>query len=180
MTFRQAVATCLRKYFTFSGRASRSEYWWFVLFCALGGIILGILDEQFFGVDTFVAEATETSARVAAEFNGPLAGIFSLATFIPLLAAGWRRMHDSGRTGFHLLYPLIAMIGLSTFVGLVGGFEQLTANGTASLFQGVFGLIIALAFIVIIISPFIVLWWLIRPSQPGQNQYGPNPHEVLQ
>jgi uncharacterized membrane protein YhaH (DUF805 family) len=35
-----------------------------------------------------------------------------------------------------------------------------------------------LAAIVLLISPLLVLWWLTRPSQPGPNQYGPNPHEV--
>ena len=39
MTFQQAIITCFRKYFTLSGRASRSEYWWFVLFNFLGGLI---------------------------------------------------------------------------------------------------------------------------------------------
>lgn len=40
MGFVEAIKTCLAKYFVFSGRAARSEYWWFVLFVVLvvGGV----------------------------------------------------------------------------------------------------------------------------------------------
>ncbi len=69
------------------------------------------------------------------------------------------------------------MFGLSIFVWVFGG-DALAANDPAALFQGVFGIILILALCVIAISPFIVLFWLTRPSEPGQNQYGPNPHEV--
>ena len=161
MTFQQAIITCFRKYFTLSGRASRSEYWWFVLFNFLGGLI---------------ASATETFINnVSGTPGGPtlLSGAFSLVTLIPGFTAGVRRMHDTGRSGWHLFYPLIAILGLSTFVGLFG-----PASGDVTQISGGFGLIVAIALIVVVLSPFIVIWWLTRPSEPGQNQYGPNPHEV--
>ena len=59
MSFTQAVRVCLKeKYATFSGRASRSEYWWFVLFNILVGIVTSILDAVFgteilLGVDKY-------------------------------------------------------------------------------------------------------------------------------
>ncbi|MEM1238107.1 MAG: DUF805 domain-containing protein [Pseudomonadota bacterium] len=181
MTFQQSISTCLRKYFTFSGRASRSEYWWFFLFVLVLGIILGLVEDQLFGTDNFNAETTETSVRVTAETNGPLTSIFSLLTFLPMLAAGWRRMHDTGRSGLFLLYPLIVMVGLMMFIGVSGGIEQMMAGGGAAmLFDSAFGLILLVAMFVLCLSPFLVLWWLTRPSQPGQNQFGPNPHEVQQ
>lgn len=164
MTFQQSVITCLRKYFTFSGRASRSEYWWFFLFCVLGGLVFGF-------IENFINAATRT-------VNGPtlLSGAFSLATFIPTLAVGWRRMHDTGRSGLYLFYPMIALIGFAMFVSMFAEDQVLTGDTTA--FSGLFGIIVVLSLIVIALSPFIVIWWLTRPSQPGQNQYGPNPHEV--
>jgi uncharacterized membrane protein YhaH (DUF805 family) len=167
MTFREAIIICLRKYFTFSGRASRSEYWWFFLFCLLGGALFSALEQ-------FINGITGTP-------NGPklLSGAFNLATLIPGLAVGFRRMHDTGRSGLYLFYPLIAMIGLSIFIGLSGNAELLASENPAAAFEGAFGLIVMIAIIAIMISPFIVLWWLTRPSQPGPNQYGPNPHEVL-
>ncbi len=166
MTFQQSIITCLRKYFTFSGRATRSEYWWFFLFCILGGMIFGALEQ-------FINGITRTP-------NGPtlLSGAFNLATFIPSIAVGFRRMHDTGRSGLYLFYPMIAIIGLLTFIGFAGGVEALDSETPLALFEGAFGVIIGLAIIVVALSPFIVLWWLTRPSQPGQNQYGPNPHEV--
>lgn len=177
MTFQQAIITCFRKYITFSGRASRSEYWWFFLFILLANIVLSILDMMLFGTGTSPAELAETGEQVTHDENGPLSSLFSLATFLPMLAAGWRRMHDTGRSGLYLFYPLIAMFGLSIFVWVFGG-DALAANDPAALFQGVFGIILILALCVIAISPFIVLFWLTRPSQPGPNHYGPNPYEV--
>lgn len=177
MTFTQSIQTCFRKYFTFSGRGMRSEYWWFFLFLFLGSAVLGILDSALFGND--LAEVTQTNQSVgfSAAADGPLASIFSLVTLIPILSSGWRRMHDTGRSGLYLFYPLIAFIGLSTFIAMFG--EAQVLNGDLSNVSGLFGVIVILSIIVVVLSPLIVLFWLSRPSQPGQNRYGPNPHEVL-
>ena len=164
MTFQQAIITCLRKYFTFSGRARRSEYWWFVLFCFLGGFVTAF-------VESFINGVTGTA-------DGPtlLSGAFNLATFIPSLAVGWRRMHDTGRSGLYLFYPMFAIIGFLTFLGIFA--RPALENGDFSQLSGLIGVVAVIAAIVVIVSPFIVLFWLTRPSQTGQNQYGPNPHEV--
>ena len=165
MTFQQSIITCFRKYFTFSGRATRSEYWWFFLFGILGGFVAGFL------------EATINAASGTPGGPTLLSGAFNIATFIPSLAVGWRRMHDTGRSGLYLFYPLIAIIGFAIFVSMFGGPEALA--GDVAGFSGLFGIIVLLSITVIALSPFIVLFWLTRPSQPGQNQYGPNPQEVL-
>ena len=160
MTFTAAIRTCLRKYATFSGRASRSEYWWFFLFCLLGGAVAESVEGAING-------ATGTT-------GGPtiLSSVFALATFLPQLAAGWRRMHDTGRSGLYLLYPLIVMAGLAAFGGFAGAFGGQPAT------SGLFGLLFILGAIIFLISPLLVLWWLTRPSQPGPNEFGPNPHGV--
>lgn len=174
MTFQNAVRTCLRKYVTFSGRASRSEYWWFVLAVFLGSLVASVLDGVIFG-----AVDVETGpGSVSVESNGPLGALFSLATFLPMLAAGWRRMHDSGRSGLYLLYPLIAMLGVSSFAAFMTGFVPGATDNIDALFSGITGVILVIAIIVVAISPLLVIWWLTRPSQPGSNIYGPNPHEV--
>lgn len=174
MTFTQSIKTCFRKYFTFSGRASRSEYWWFFLFIILGSFVLGALDYLLFGSGTYEAELTDTNTSLRAEADGPLATLFSLGTLIPTLAAGWRRMHDSGRSGLYLLYPLIVMVGIGIFLALFGS----SSATNPSTVDGPVAIITVLAIIVLVLSPFIVLFWLTRPSQPGPNPYGPNPHEV--
>ena len=86
MGIQQAFVTCLRKYADFSGRATRSEYWWFVL-CEV--LILGI----------------------ASLISDTLPGLFALALVLPALAVGARRLHDTGRSGWWLLLMLVPFIG---------------------------------------------------------------------
>jgi uncharacterized membrane protein YhaH (DUF805 family) len=172
MGFTDAVKTCFRKYLTFSGRASRPEYWWFILFLFIGHVVLGILDSIIFGASSFETTVSDGSAGFEAESNGPLGGLFGLVTFIPTLAAGWRRMHDTGRSGLYLLYPLIVIIGLTTFAGFAGLTPESAVSGALS---GITVLIFGIGAIVLMISPLLVIWWLTRPSQKGTNGYGPHP-----
>lgn len=175
MSLTDAVRTCLRKYATFSGRASRSEYWFFVLFLVLASFALGIVDAAIFGMHT-----VETmSGHMTYRSSGPLAGLFSLLTIVPAMAAGWRRMHDTGRSGLHLIYPLLVMIGIVTFMGLVAGMDPLMTGNLGGLVAGGSSVLLLIAFAVLLISPLLVLWWLTRPGQPGANRYGPNPHKAM-
>jgi len=175
MGFTDAIGACLRKYFTFSGRASRSEYWWFVVFIILGNAIFGLIDRLLFGVPMI----TQTGpGMISVATKGPLAGLFSLAIALPALAVGWRRMHDTGRSGLFVLYPLIVMVGVTVLMGFMAGFPVLMGGGLMAVMAGAGGIVMILAVIVMIISPLLVIWWLTRPSQPGANAYGPNPFEV--
>ncbi len=176
MSFTDAIRTCLGKYFTFSGRARRSEYWYFVLFMLLGSIVTGALDGIVFGAaDVEIGALDDGGYGASAGSSGPIASLFSLAMLIPSLAAGWRRMHDTGRSGLYLIYPLIVMVGLATFASLIGALDPLLAGEAVG---GFAVLMFFIGAIVFLISPLLVLWWLTRPSQPGQNEYGPNPVEV--
>ena len=89
MQFGQSISTCFSKYATFSGRASRSEFWWFVLFYYAFLIILIFFDW------------TLTSA-----------GIFALATILPVLAVGARRLHDINKSGWLQLISIIPLVGI--------------------------------------------------------------------
>lgn len=170
MTFADAIRTNFAKYATFSGRAPRSEYWWFVLFVLLVGFALGIVDSALFEPGPMGQPASV------------LGGIWQLATLIPLLASGWRRMHDTGRTGLFLLYPLLAWFGTMAFLAFGAGISlaafQGGADTLAAILTGATGIVGILAMLVVIISPLLVLWWLTRPSEPRPNAYGPNPVEV--
>lgn len=86
MTFQESIQTCLHKYATFDGRATRSEYWWFALFQLLGAVACGI-------------------------FSDKLSALFTLATLLPSLAAASRRLHDTDRSGWWQLVALIPVIG---------------------------------------------------------------------
>lgn len=84
MNFSNAVSTCFSKYATFSGRASRSEYWWFYLFTVLMG----------WG-------ATISAAMLSGPDGANLASTMAFLIFlIPMLSAGSRRLHDAGRSGW--------------------------------------------------------------------------------
>jgi uncharacterized membrane protein YhaH (DUF805 family) len=97
MNFLQAVQTCLTKYATFSGRARRSEYWYFVLFSILAGIVASSLDSALFGINT--------------EDPQPFSSILSLALLLPSLAASVRRLHDTDRSGWWWWLWLVPLIG---------------------------------------------------------------------
>jgi len=96
MSFADAVRTCLTKYATFSGRARRSEYWWFFLFNILVSIAAGIIDAIL---------------RTRAGGLGLVGTVAALALLLPGLAVGVRRLHDTGRTGWWLLIGLIPCVG---------------------------------------------------------------------
>lgn len=94
MDFATAIRTCFAKYATFEGRASRPEYWWFVLFLLLGNLAAGIIDAALLGANA-----------------GIVGALFSLATILPALAVGARRLHDIGRSGWWLLIALVPILG---------------------------------------------------------------------
>jgi uncharacterized membrane protein YhaH (DUF805 family) len=78
-------------YAQFSGRASRSEYWWFFLGSFLIGIALGVID--------------------AALGSAVLTSLFVLGIIIPSIALNVRRLHDTGRSGWYVLLSLIPLFG---------------------------------------------------------------------
>lgn len=98
MDFMTAVRTCLTKYVDFSGRGRRSEFWFFVLFNFLVGIITSLVD-LVLGTDGFN------------NGTGLIGTVASLALFLPSLAAAARRLHDTGRSAWFLLLILIPILG---------------------------------------------------------------------
>ena len=110
-TLPQAVSRFFRKYATFSGRASRSEYWWVYLFIILVAIVGGI------GVGV-LGNATQTATDAAARqpgagaliFGVPLI-VFSLAIIVPAIALHVRRLHDVNLPGPLYLITLVPYLG---------------------------------------------------------------------
>ncbi|WP_417659408.1 DUF805 domain-containing protein [Pseudidiomarina sp.] len=88
----------LKKYAVFTGRARRSEYWFFVLFNVIISLVLGF-------IDGFLALG-DPEAGI-----GLLSVIYGLAVLIPSIAVGVRRLHDTDRSGWWLLISLIPLIG---------------------------------------------------------------------
>ena len=101
MNFGQAISTCLSSYATFSGRASRPEFWWFFLFQILVSVAASMLGDT-------------------------IAALASLALLLPALAVGTRRLHDIGKSGW---WQLLGLTGIGLFV-LIYWWVQPTAQGS--------------------------------------------------
>jgi uncharacterized membrane protein YhaH (DUF805 family) len=104
-----AVKRFFKKYATFSGRASRSEYWWWVLVSGVVGIILNIIIGA--GTTVSASAAAAPSYGPVAIFGIILGLIWGLATIVPSLAVSARRLHDGNFSGWLLLLHLIPFLG---------------------------------------------------------------------
>lgn len=121
MNMIEAVKTVFKKYATFSGRAKRSEFWWFILFITIVQLILGgWAASSMMGMGSMMADSSaDAMAAMGSMYSSPgmiLSLIFSLVTLIPSLAVAARRLHDTGLSGWWQLLWLVSIIPL---VGLV-------------------------------------------------------------
>jgi uncharacterized membrane protein YhaH (DUF805 family) len=96
----------IKKYAVFDGRARRKEFWMFVLFNTIVGIILSVLD-------TIIG--TDFGGRTG---GGWLSTIYYLAVLLPVIGVSIRRMHDTNRSGWWVLIYLIPCIGWIWFIVL--------------------------------------------------------------
>jgi uncharacterized membrane protein YhaH (DUF805 family) len=170
MTIIDATVTCLRKAFAFHGRATRAEFWWFS-----GAVVLALA----------LALVLDTVLFPAAAARGvlPFASIVFVATAIPMLSAGWRRMQDAGKPGHRLLLPLLAYIGFVAALSMAaGGFYFIMRQRVYDdwLFEAVkiFAVIVfPLGAAFGIFAGVLILWWLAKPGTRGHNDHGPDPRE---
>ena len=87
MTLGESIRVCFAKYATFSGRACRSEYWWFMLFIFL-------------------------VSAAAISINDTVYGLVALGLLLPHLAVAARRLHDINKSAWWLLLGLIPIVNL--------------------------------------------------------------------
>jgi uncharacterized membrane protein YhaH (DUF805 family) len=97
MNFAEAIQSGFQNYVGFSGRAARSEFWFWVLFAVIVSFATQLLDGMIFGE----------------EFGqfGLLSGIAALALFLPGLAVSVRRLHDRDKSGWFILLHFIPLVG---------------------------------------------------------------------
>jgi uncharacterized membrane protein YhaH (DUF805 family) len=96
MGFTEAISAGFRNYVNFSGRAIRSEFWYWVLFAVLASIAAGLIDIALFGL----------------EGSSAIESLVGLALFLPGLAVSVRRLHDLDRSGWWVLLGLIPLVGV--------------------------------------------------------------------
>lgn len=158
VSFGQAISRAFSNYATFTGRASRSEFWWWQLFVFL--VILIPLILLITGMASFAAsesyydsyyDSYHTPAHSSLDiYRGLFAGvgliglvlygIICLGLFIPNLAMVWRRLHDIGRSGMWYLLSLVPVVNY--------------------------------------VWSIVMLVWCCTPSKPFDNEYGPVPNRL--
>ena len=116
MNFTQSISTCMRKYVTFSGRATRSEFWWFYLFTVLVNLVATSQASSFVPTLLDGQDMTENESSYFLNnfFFLYLSTITSLILLLPSLAVAVRRLHDVGRSGWWILiaFTVIGIIPL--------------------------------------------------------------------
>ncbi|HET6536441.1 MAG TPA: DUF805 domain-containing protein [Sphingomicrobium sp.] len=138
----------LQKYADFTGRAPRPEYWWYFLALVIASVVLSII-EGIIGLKGMVLG-----------IYGPLTLLLILATIVPSLAVGARRLHDTNRSGWWLLLGIVPYALMLLFRPAAGSpFGAMALFGIASL--------------IALICGIVVLVFMVLPGTPGDNRFGP-------
>lgn len=103
MTFSQSIKSVFSKYADFSGRATRSEYWYFYLFNFLVGMV------YYIALFAMLGSGSRDSSAVG--YLSVMIIIYALVMTIPSLAVSVRRLHDTGHSGWWIFLNLIPVIG---------------------------------------------------------------------
>ena len=196
MTIKEAVNKCFRNYVNFSGRASRAEFWKFVLFLLLVSTLLTIINAAAVGptVSQSFRVAIDSSGQQSQSIHtnyhygsGWFGVVFGLITFLPWLAVAWRRLHDTNKSGWLCLTPVVCTavafaIIYATSKVVPTDLSRLPAGATFPESMRLPGSVPAFlaAWALVFGSYILLLVWLCRRSDPNTNKYGPNPNEVPQ
>lgn len=148
--------------FGFSGRARRPEYWWFFAFVFVGAAAIAALE-------TAVSGAPGWGVR-----------IFQIVIFIPFLSVGFRRLHDTGRPGWYLLVPVAVVMASWFLIGsaparLMPDAAVLAPGPGRPLGDGLQAGVLAAAAAAQALAGLVIVWWMLKPSQRGDNAHGPEP-----
>jgi uncharacterized membrane protein YhaH (DUF805 family) len=186
MSFPAAIKSCYKKYSTFSGRATRSEYWWFFLFYAATVVVRDMFQH--------LGDQKDSPLQVFGLLGAILCSLLNISALLPLNAVQVRRLHDAGQSGWWTgLVFVLSAIGVilclisvvvsmafnwpvngpavnSTLSGLAGGMGLPAAAGDLHWLIPGIGLIVLSGILTVVIWYF-----LVQPSQDGDNRYGPEP-----
>ena len=108
MTFSESISTCLSKYATFSGRAARSEFWWFALFTLIVNVVSNMIQ------------------AIVGDWFAFVGLLVALALLLPSIAVAVRRLHDLDKSGWWYLLVFVPLIG---FLVLLYFFVQRGTEG---------------------------------------------------
>jgi uncharacterized membrane protein YhaH (DUF805 family) len=144
MNLVQSVKTCFKKYFVIDGRASRSEYWWFLLFASFSPLLLIVLIAFLF------------SGEKSENFYSIIILIFYLPVLAPWITVSIRRLHDLDKSG-KIFIPYIV---LETIITIDTYFPGLN-----------FKLLMILEFISVVLMVYFFIIFMFKGSNK-KNKYG--------
>jgi uncharacterized membrane protein YhaH (DUF805 family) len=170
MGFGEAVASCFSKYANFSGRAPRSEYWWWILFVILVSFGVGLISGFL--------EAASGSKSIGAL----IIGLLDLFFLLPNLAVVVRRLHDLNRSGWWygaliILSIFLAAIAIPVFIRMGMNHEQ-GLDVMDGLNPAIFILIGILGLVNTIFGLVMLVWFFMRGTS-GPNRFGPDPLRAI-
>ena len=165
MNFLDAIKSGFQNYFNFKGRASRSEFWYWVLFTVLIGLVATTLESAIWPTPMVQADWMQDLESIAAQ-QTPLSNILALVLFIPNLSMLARRFHDAGFSAKWLFLQLIPIAyGIFAAIGVVSillnsDIDMLTVEELMSLVflvLPIFGLFLAVMVVYLVFA--------LRPSR---------------
>ncbi len=177
----------LYKYAEFNGRSRRSEFWLWVLFRILVGMVLGA------GALAWLAPVLPHVRDQPELFMPryftvwPTVSLINLALLIPSLAVGVRRLHDINRSGWWLIMPVVvAIVGVTVFMIVFGihMFQLISMhpNGSnmsdkegLSLIFGMLGYMFLFIVLPSLISQIVMLVFYVTEGTRGPNRFGNDP-----
>ncbi len=170
MSFTQAIASGFKNYVNFKGKASRSEFWFWVLFTVLLSAVLSTLESMVWGLGPAVQVSGDDLVQNFEQVvttPTPLTNIAAIVLLLPNLAITARRFHDAGFSAKWMLiqlvpivYGIFSTVGVVTVLSSVPGGQMLTVEQSMSLIFlviPIFGLFLA-TFVVFI-------FFALRPSK---------------
>lgn len=167
--------TPLKRYAEFSGRSSRAEFWWFMLFLLIIFMVVWML---FVGsIGGLVSTGAEPTEGMLQALGGGviILGLLSLAIVIPSLAVQVRRLHDTNRSGWWLggYYLLYALYMAMAFATVMPAATDPTAAAEPNM--GAFGVTMILGLVLFGYMIALLVFYAL-PGTKGENRYGPDPY----
>lgn len=159
----------LKRFFDFRGRSRRKEYWLWTLFVVIASIVLSLVDSVLgLGGNATVQDGAGPAgfSYGAAVRGGWLANAFSLLIFIPGLAVSVRRLHDTDRTGWWLLMPMVPYLlgAVAMLASIANPASGLMVVGMIAMAAGFVGVIVLLVFMCL-------------EGTQGPNRFGADPKD---
>ena len=159
----------LKRYADFSGRSRRMEYWMWFLLQVLVYVAVWVLLIAFGGGALMSGDPTAMAAAGGmAMIIMMIYGLYALAVLIPGIAVTVRRLHDTNRSGWWILAPIVPYV--IAFASMFGGLASGSEGGAAT--GGIIGMISVLAALVL---GLILLVFMFLEGTKGPNNYGPDP-----